>query len=286
MPVPDWAGSLFFVFLFGWIISLGTRRVDHVNRLLMVGKLAALAFLFFFGLMHIKPYLLTLSEPRYALFSFPVLIISFGFHNMIPSLTRYMGGDVRRVRNAIIGGALLSLLLYLVWEVITLGLLPHAAIIEAYKTDADAATALRTFLGRSWIGLSGQALAFFAVLTSFLAQSLSLVDFLRDGLKLEQSQGKHIGLCGVALLPPLICSILFPRLFFEALNFAGGLCAVALFGILPVAMAWRGRTLGHARPSSQLVGGKPLLSLLFIASLFIMVYKLTQTLGLEVFPKP
>src|SRR5690606_20317352 len=149
--------------------------------------------------------------------------------------------DLRRVRQAIIGGAILSICLYLLWELIVLGLLPSAAIVEAYHTDIDAAQALREHLGRSWIGTSGQVLAFVAIFTAFLAQPLSLVHFLRDGFRIEREHREHIGLCASALLPPLVFSILFPQLFFQALNFAGGICAVALFGVIPVLMVWIGR---------------------------------------------
>ncbi len=41
--------------------------------------------------------------------------------------------------------------------------------------------------------------------------------------------------------PSADLSVIYPQLFFKALNFAGGICAVILFGLLPVAMVWIGR---------------------------------------------
>jgi tyrosine-specific transport protein len=78
-------------------------------------------------------------------------------------------------------------------------------------------------------------------LTSFLAQSLSLSHFLDDGLQAKKTAFAQIGICILTLLPPLILALLFPNLFYTALNFAGGICTVVLFGIIPALMIWKGR---------------------------------------------
>ncbi len=101
--IPDWLGSLFFVLLFGWVVYQGTRPVDHWNRILMAGKILCYFGLVFLGIKLIKTDLLMHTKPSEALFSLPILVISFGFHNMIPSLTAYMQGDLKRVRLTILG---------------------------------------------------------------------------------------------------------------------------------------------------------------------------------------
>jgi len=199
---------------------------------------------------------------------------------MIPSLLNYMGGDRKRVRRAIWYGSIFAFVIYLIWEIIALGILPLSNIEAAYHSDIDGAEALRRYLGSGLIGYSAQVLAFFAILTSFLAQSLSLVHFLRDGLNLKKKKRENIGICALALLPPLIFSILFPQLFFQALNFAGGFCAVVLFGIFPALMVWIGRYQKNHMLKDRVIGGKPLLiGILFIAC-FIFLYQLKETLGL------
>ena len=35
LSLPNWAGSFFLVVLFGWLVYLGTKPVDHVNRYCM-----------------------------------------------------------------------------------------------------------------------------------------------------------------------------------------------------------------------------------------------------------
>lgn len=278
---PDWGGTLFFVILFGWLVYLGTRPVDHLNRLLMVGKIGAYLLLIFLGIQYIAPRLLLYFQPKYALMSFPILIISFGFHNMIPSLFHYMGGDRKRVRQAIWYGSIFAFVIYLIWEIIVLGILPINDIHASFRADIDGAQALRNYLGSSWIGYAAQVLAFFAILTSFLAQSLSLVHFLRDGFKMHKRKREHIGMCALALLPPLFFSVLFPKIFFQALNFAGGICAVVLFGIFPALMAWIGRYQKNHMLEDRVRGGKPLLLAVLVIACFIFIYQFTTMLGLQ-----
>lgn len=273
---PDWLGSTFFVCLFGYIVYLGTRPVDLWNRGLMAGKIIAYAALVFFGIPYVKPELLLRTEPSYALFSLPVLVISFGFHNMIPTLTSYMNGDLRRVRISILSGSLFALAIYLIWQFIVLGIVPRdgaGGIVDSLHNDREASQALAGILGSSWVSSSAQALAFFAILTSFLAQSLSLVHFLADGIRIPASgKRENKTLCTFALLPPLLLSIAYPQLFFKALNFAGGVCAVILFGVLPVTMVWIGRYFKGLSSVYQIPGGrKMLIGILAFALLVLFV---------------
>jgi tyrosine-specific transport protein len=286
--IPIWIGSCFFVLLFGWIVYLGTRPVDLWNRVLMVGKILSYIAMVALGVHYIAPKMLLREEASYAVFSLPVLIISFGFHNMIPSITAYMKGDLKRVRLTILGGSFFALAVYLIWELLVLGIVPvegTSGILESLKQDKEASQALAGILGSSWVSNFAQALAFFAILTSFLAQSLSLVHFWADGLKVSYEKKENVWLCTLALAPPLIFSLIYPQLFFKALNFAGGICAVILFGILPASMAWIGRYRKKASSSYQVFGGKPLLIAIVLFSLFILFFQVSSMLGAPYIPK-
>ena len=237
--LPIWVGSTFFVILFGWIVYFGTRSVDLVNRFLMAGKIIAYVALLIAGLGYVKFELLEEVHLEYALSAFPILIISFGFHNMIPTLSHYLGGDIKRIRMSIIGGALFALIVYLFWQLIALGSLPiqgEDGILSSYSKGIDAAAALKNYVSSPWMGSFAQILAFFAILTSFLAQTLSLVHFLSDGLSVEHKGKENIWICLSTLLPPLVFAIIYPTIFYKALGFAGGVCAVILFGLFPVLM--------------------------------------------------
>jgi tyrosine-specific transport protein len=289
LQIPSWLGGVFFVILFGWIVYLGTKPVDLVNRFLMFGKIGAYFALVGLGLSYVTPSLLKHVDMKYTLFSLPILIISFGFHNMIPSLYSYLGGDVKRVKKSIVLGSLFTFFIYLLWEIITLGILPiqgEFGILDSFQKDIGGAQAIRSFLGANSVGVFAEILAFFAILTSFLAQALSLVHFLRDGFNLNTKKKEPFSMCLLALAPPTIFSMIYPELFFSALNFAGGVCAVILFGVFPALMVWIGRYREKIPSTYKIFGGQPLLIGVLLFSLFILFYQIASMCGFSVFPKP
>jgi tyrosine-specific transport protein len=277
LTLPPWAGSLLFVVVFGFVVYLGTRTVDLCNRVLMFAKIIAYVGLISIGMTFVKPVFLEHIDLKYVTFSLPILVISFGFHNMIPTLSDYLGGDVKRIRRAIISGALFSLVIYLFWQVVALGVLPLEAINTSYAEGQDAAVAINQILRSDWVRSFSTFLAFFAILTSFLAQSLSLVHFLADGMGVQEGKREPLGLCLLALLPPLLFAVLYPQIFYQALNFAGGICAVLLFGIFPVLMVWIGRK-QEQQAIYRVRGGNVALLLIFFFASLIFVNQVIQSL--------
>jgi tyrosine-specific transport protein len=287
--LPSWVGSFAFVALFGWVVYLGTRKVDLFNRGLMIGKIGFFILLVLVGAFYIKPWLLLRTDPVYTTSALPLLVIAFGFHNMIPSLTAYLKGDLKRVRITILGGSLMAFVIYLIWEILVLGIVPLGGahgLVESLKNDREASQSIASIIGSPSVRVFSQGLASFAILTSFLAQALSLVHFLADGLKIKYKKQENLGLCILALLPPLILSIIYPQLFFKALNFAGGICAVILFGILPASMVWIGRYRRALSGSYRVPGGKPALILIFTFAAFILFIQISTMLGANYIPTP
>lgn len=287
IDLPPSLGALFFVLLFGWVIYLGTRRVDLFNRGLMIGKIGFFLLLVLIGSQYIEMPLLTRSDPSYALSALPLLVIAFGFHNMIPSLSHYLKGDLKRIRVTILGGSLMVLAIYLIWELLVLGIVPlegENGLLMSLKTDREASQSIAMILGSPWVRTFSQGLAFFALLTSFLAQALGLVHFLADGFKLSYKKEESGILCMTALLPPLILSAIYPQLFFKALNFAGGICTTILFGFLPVATIWVGRYRKKISTSYALPGGRVSLVAIFLFALLIMAVQIASMMGINTNP--
>ncbi|OGN64183.1 MAG: hypothetical protein A3E80_04400 [Chlamydiae bacterium RIFCSPHIGHO2_12_FULL_49_9] len=279
LSVPGWAASLFFTALFGYIVYLGTRPIDFFNRILMVGLILTYLGMIGLGIRHIRPELLAHFLPKYTFLSLPVLVVSFGFQNMIPSLTAYMKGDLKRVRQTILGGSLIVLAVYLIWSLFVLGVVPFSGrggILESYQNGEEATIALRGVLGVSSISHFAQGFAFFAIVTSFLAQGLTLSHFLADGFKIEIKSQKFKWICLLALAPPLLFALYDPQAFFKALSFAGGICAMILFGILPVLMVWIGRYQKELTSNYHVWGGKLALSAAFLFSLLVIGCELAR----------
>jgi tyrosine-specific transport protein len=281
--IPKWLGSSLFTLGFGILAYQGTRTVDYWNRLLMAGKIITYLGMVVLGFQFIKPALLMRSEPLFVLTSLPVLVIAFGYHNMIPTLMHYMDYDAKKVRQTILAGSLFALVIYLIWDIVVLGVVPAEGpwgLIESLKNGRQASDAVTGILGLSWVSTFAEGLALFALVSSCLAQTLALVHFFADAVKVKREKHETVPLCLLALVPPLVFGIIYPDIFIHALNFAGGICTVILFGILPVIMAWKARYHDGIQGTYQLFGGKKLLLTLLIVALFIFFFEIASMLHL------
>lgn len=275
--VPAWVGSLAFSLILAGLLFIGTLAIDRFNRILMVGLIASYLALVALGSSHVNLNLLQHADWSLAPFVLPAMIVSFGFHNLIPSLTTYLNRDVSRLRKAIIIGSSIPLVIYLVWQWLILGLVPvegKDGLREAMDQGQIATHVLGSVSGASWVANAAQLFAFFAIITSFVTIALSFLDFLADGLQIKKNAGGKLFLCFLVLAPPFFFSLAYPQIFLKALNYAGGVGAVILFGILPAAMVWSGRYKQKINDVPLVPGGKITLLIIILFSCSIVALQL------------
>lgn len=273
--LSPWIGSLFLTLFFTLFLYLGTHAVDLFNRFMMAGLVISYFLLVGIGLPHIDFSRLNHQEWASSFLMLPTMIISFGYHNLIPSLKTYYDGNVRKLRLAIIIGSAIPLLIYLLWELLILGLIPlegSGGLREALGEGDLPTKLLEGAIGSSWVVTLAHYFSFFAIVTSFLGVGLSFVDFLADGLQIKKTAKGKLLLCTAVALPPFLFAMTYPKIFLMALSYAGAFGAVVLFGILPAAMVWSGRYFKKLDGMRQLPGGKIslLLVILFAVSVIIL----------------
>ena len=266
--------SIIFVIVFGVLVYFGTKIVDLTNRLLMAGLILTYLAMIFLGLGKIQFSLFTHVNFKYFLLPLAVLVTSFGFHNMIPSVTAYMKGDLKRTRIAIIGGGVIALIIYFFWTILILGIVPvdgANGLYDAYVQGAEATISLKNILKSKLVVTFAAWFAFFAIVTSFLAQSLGLMHFIADGIKVNPDRKHNWYLAILAILPPTIFALSYPNVFFKALGFAGAYCAVIIFCIFPALMVWIGRYYKKETSAYHAKGGKISLILVIVFS-FVIIF--------------
>lgn len=268
--------SLIFTLSLGWVIYLGTKAVDWVNRFLMIGLIGAFAILIIVGLSKVQFTNLNHAHFEKLFLSFPVLVISFGFQNLVPSLITYMKGDLKRVKKAVLGGSSLVFCVYLIWCFVILGIIPHDQLADYYQKGKEVTSALTTSAFPFLIH-SSRLFAFFAITTSFLPVGLTLAHFLSDGFHLTPTKKRMRYLVPLTILPPLFFGLFYPAFFFKALSFAGGICAMILFGIFPVIMVWMGRYHKKEKSPYHVKGGKPILATAFLFAAFVLICEIIRT---------
>lgn len=263
---PSWLGPFPLLLLFGLFVYLGTQAVDWVNRLLMLGLILTYLLLVAFLPPHIDPVLLQRVQISAIWIAIPVVITSFGFHIIIPTLTTYLNHNVKKLRIALLIGSLIPFVVYALWEYLILGIVPFAALTAAYTQGETGIASLSSI--HPWVEILAKTFSFFAIITSFLGVSLSLADFLADGLHLKRfSLGREFTSL-LTFVPPLLFVLIYQRGFILALQFAGIFVAILLC-ILPALMAWR-------LPSYKTPFKRGLLTLIILVSLFVIGLDILQ----------
>lgn len=263
-------GGALFTLFFGILLYLGTGAADRCNRVLMFGLVISYVILVILGAPSVKSEFLTHTHWPAVTMVVPAVIVSFGFHNLVPTLTTYFEAHRRSLIWAIGIGSAIPLFIYLAWEWLILGIVPLKDFASALDHGEIATEALKDAVGTSWVLEIAQAFAFFSIVTSFLSVALSFVDFLSDGLRIEKTPRGKALLALLVLIPPFLCSLLYPEIFLTALNIAGGYGAVILFGLLPALMVWRGRYVLKAPLQPIVPGGRFILVVVIAFSLWVV----------------
>lgn len=261
---------LIFAGIFGIFVYLGASKVDRLNWVLMIGMILSFVLLIGIGSTAVREELLHRVDWRWSLAATPVLFGAYGYHNLLPTLSTYLNRNVKSLRISIILGTLIPFLVYSIWQWITIGTLSLDQIQETVTTGVPITTTLQKVVGHPWLKMCGEFFGFFALITSFLGVSLSMVDFLGDGLKVSREGWSRFMLCLTVFIPPTLFAAANPGIFIEAIGVAGGIGEAILNGLIPISMVWIGRYVMKLPGAPQLGGGKTLLVILTLITLLIM----------------
>lgn len=249
IQIPQAVASALFTVIFGVVVYFGIRSVDYVNRGLMFGKMGALLLLICLILPFVSPANLNSGEFKHivAPSSLTVTAVSFCCFMIIPSLRTYFDADIKTLRTAILVGSLIPLLCYIAWDMVIMGVIPLDGtpglrpMLQSTSTNSDLVAALTTILQKETITVIAKFFTSICMATSFLSVSLSLSDFMADGLNVKkQGLFGNALVLGITFIPPLVLVIFYPNAFLIGLEFAGiSVFIMTLF--LPPLMAWVGR---------------------------------------------
>lgn len=235
------ASAIIFCAIFGSVIYMGIRTVFRVNEIFLSLKIIAFVMFIVFVAPHIQESLLTEQGEgfQYAWFAIPILVTSFGFHIVIPSIRNYFDNDVIFKRTVAIG-AVAPLIVYLVWIFATLGTISLYGADGFININLSQATLAEGYasLGYRTPLVFIKMFENFAIITSFLGVALSLYSFNRDftGFNVTKRLGK-LSVLAITLVPPLIFAMYLVNSFISALGYASIFIAVLLI-IQPALMVW------------------------------------------------
>ncbi|GAB6262178.1 tyrosine transporter TyrP [Photobacterium sp. R1] len=271
------AGTIIFTLIIATIVSIGTHSVDLVNRILFALKVIALTVMLSLLLPHIQgEHLVDMPVEKGLLISaLPVVFTSFGFHGSIPSIVRYVGIDMKALRKVMIIGASVPLVIYLLWQIASQGILSQSQLIDNANLRSFISV-LSTLLHNPMVSHAVSVFADLALATSFLGVSLGLFDFLSDTLNRQSSASGRLQTAVFTFVPPLCFALFYPQGFIMALGYAAiALVILAIF--LPVAMVHVQRQ--QRKEGYQVIGGQPALFMAATAGVVIITAQLLQMVG-------
>jgi tyrosine-specific transport protein len=271
LPVSGFSAYLLFAGLFGLIVLAGSWAIDRINLILMLALIISYILLITVGSKEVNTSFLKRQNWSIFLLAAPTLFSAYGYHNIIPSLTTLMHRHVQQLRWAIIIGTTIPFVIYAVWQWMIIGSLTEAQIAEAAAEGIPITQVLHNITGHPWVSFLGTYFGYFALVTSFLGVSLSMVDFVADGLSVHGHGWKRAALCLIVFIPPALFAATHPGIFLEALGVAGGFGEAILNGLFPIGMVWIGRyQMKLTSQNQQVGGGRPLLAVLILFTFLII----------------
>ncbi|AKP74789.1 Tyrosine permease [Piscirickettsia salmonis] len=284
LPISAHLSACLFLLILGSIVWYSTRAVDRVNSILF--SLKGVAFILLLSLFapHVNlTQLLDSGNSHYLLYAIPIFFTSFGFHPVIPTIASYNDLDPKRCRRIILIGGSLPIIIYLVWEISTLGIIPRTgdnsfhSILNQQGSVGEMMIAFHHILNNKLITLTANAFSDIAVTTSFLGVSLALFDFIADATKRPNTIKGRSQTAFMAFLPPLAFALFYPNGFILALSNAAIVFAITL--AVPVLSAWRLRITGKTG-AYKVAGGYILFTSLLIYYLVICIIQICSDCGM------
>ena len=276
LSLQPWQTASIIMAILSMLIFSGTKTIDYINRLFIIGLIIS-----FFGFVGTAIPEINYSHLLFANYkgmwiTLPIIVTSFGYQIVIPSLRHYLRDDIPQLRRAIVIGSTIPLLVYIIWEIIVVGVIPPLGkyslswIQSTGQPGLGLTIALEHLLNKNYITNLASMLTFYVIATSILGVSLSLYDFFRDGLHTRKTRGgKFIALLPT-FIPPLIFALIYPEGFILALGYGGALVAILLL-ILPALMTYSGRYIRKEKSDFVTPGGKFSIALVIVFGISVII---------------
>lgn len=234
-------------FIVMWFI-LKTRFsvLDVINRFLMLVMIASFLVLIT-GLLHANittQNLLKFGDLKAGVSNIPLLLTSFGYQIVVPSLHKALGNKSKKpIKKSLFFGSLIPLIFYLLWVLTmekSLSLTDFSNMVSSGQPVALLPAYLANVLNMPWVQSFCIILVFSAIGTSLLGVSLSILDFYKDSFVRKYA-------IFLTLIPPFVFVQFFPDGFILALRYSGYFVSVLLV-MLPCIMLLTYRNKNNLEP--------------------------------------
>ena len=227
--------SIVFVILTIMDLSI----IHKYNTVLIVGLFFAFLGLIFLSYPHINSENLSHQNWKYFGLTIPLVVTAAHFHNIIPTLCNNLNWDIKALKKSMLLGMIIATIMNIAWTLCGMGCLNQTgenSLISAYVNNLPATVPMSNILNSTLFTILAIIFSLVAITTSFLANGLGLMSFVKDLLFNSFKIDKSYLVKLITFVPPVAVAIVWPEVFIKALNVVGGIGIVTLFGILPCLM--------------------------------------------------
>lgn len=270
--LPPWLGTTTFTVFFGGMMYLGRERwIQKVNSAFMGMILISFFGLLWLGGGQVQSTQLLFQDWSAVGSGVSAMFVALFYHNVIPIVVTQLEGDTAKIRQAIIMGSGIPLLMFLAWNAVILGSIsPH---LLGSNSVFDPLQVLRAGGAGEWLGVLVTVFSELAIVTSFIGFVYGLLDVLKDMSFITQIVSSRLPLYSLILFPPLSFGTLNPSIFFIAIDYTGTFSISVLGVILPALMSWKQRQqlkLANIMNQPLVPGGRLTLTVMIAVALVLM----------------
>jgi tyrosine-specific transport protein len=161
----------------------------------------------------------------------PIILCSFGYHQIIPTICRQLDYQPSAIRRALLLGTFVPLAVTLL--VLTLGfrIFSQNELMEAAKLGLPMFALFRNHGANELVFIIGRCFSILAIATSLLGIAMAMNGALADIRFRRMNTNKFRELL---VMVPLPIALLCPHLFVTVLGIAGGIFGNIIAGIIPI----------------------------------------------------
>lgn len=278
VAVPEKAWLVIFFIVVTSITLFGVDLARKGNALIMVVLGLSFMFLLVKAGQNADVQRFTYTDWKFVPAIIPIVACAFTFHNVIPTVCRNLQWRAKAVWKVLAIGTFIPLVMNILWILVVIGALPldgqnKASILTAFHENSPATIPLSLALHSRQITTVGMVFAFTAILTSYLAVGICFMSFIRDITSSCFHNTNRVRDAALTFGPPLAIALIYPNIFLKALDVAGGVGILLVFGLLPTLVFIKNR--GREFTWQKLVG----YTTMFIFGC-LLVMELAQEFGL------
>lgn len=232
--------TLFFLLLTSLTLR-GFFFIERFNLFLVILKWVAFLLIVILGLKYIDINNLQIQNWKFAHQTLPIILCAFCFHNIIPNICSGANWDKKIVRNAMLLGILMGLIMNAMWILVGIGIVPLKGGINSieycYAHNLTAVIPMANILNWKYFTLFTLIFSMIGMFTAYLTQGMGLLGFSKDlTIHFFKTRSKLLEII-ITFGPPLCVALINPNIFIKALDTAGAFGIAVLFGILPGGIA-------------------------------------------------